>query len=143
MITSLVIFNNKNYVPERWHTSLIMIAVMLIPFLFNLWFRKVIDAFEMTGGIIHIALFLVFVIVLIVFGPRSDTDFVFKTLIWEESGWQSPGVSWGLGLLSMTFSVTGADSVLHMCKSSVAWQIPFSNVVIRRRSQEGPHSGAA
>lgn len=58
----------------------------------------------------------VFIIVLIVFGPRSDSDFVFKTLIWKESGWESPGVSWGLGLLSMTFSVTGADSVLHMCK---------------------------
>lgn len=93
-----------------------MIAVMLVPFTFNLWFRKVLDTFEMTGGIIHIGLFIVFIVVLIVFGPRSDTDFVFKTLIWKDSGWESPGVSWGLGLLSMTFSVTGADSVLHMCK---------------------------
>ncbi|OAL02849.1 amino acid transporter [Phaeosphaeriaceae sp. SRC1lsM3a] len=115
MITSLAIFNNENYVPERWHTSLIMIAVMVVPFTFNLWFRKVIDAFEMIGGLLHVGLFIVFIIVLIVFGPKSDPDFVFKTLTWEESGWNSPGVSWGLGLLSMTFSVTGADSVLHMC----------------------------
>lgn len=115
MITSLAIFNNENYVPERWHTSLIMIAIMIVPFTFNLWFRKLLDAFEMTGGILHICLFIVVIVVLIVFGPRSDPNFVFKTLIWEESGWNNKGVSWGLGLLSMTFSVTGADSVLHMC----------------------------
>lgn len=45
MITSLAIFNNEDYVPERWHTSLIMIAIMLVPFMFNLWFRKVLDAY--------------------------------------------------------------------------------------------------
>lgn len=132
MITSLAIFNNENYVPERWHTSLIMIAVMVVPFMFNLWFRKVIDAFEMIGGLLHVGLFIVFIIVLIVFGPRSDPNFVFKTLTWEESGWNSPGVSWGLGLLSMTFSVTGADSVLHMCKS-VLRNLWLELIVPRRR----------
>jgi amino acid transporter len=115
MITSLAIFNNEKYVPERWHTSLIMIAIMVVPFTFNLWFRKLLDAFEITGGILHICLFVVVIVVFVVFGPRSDPDFVFKTLTWEESGWNNKGVSWGLGLLSMTFSVTGADSVLHMC----------------------------
>jgi choline transport protein len=116
MITSLAIFNNEAYVPERWHTSLIMIAVMLIPFMCNLWFRKVLDSFEAVGGLLHIGLFIVFMVVLIVYGPRSDNDFVFKTLTSDVSGWNNSGVSWGLGLLSMTFSVTGADSVLHMCK---------------------------
>jgi choline transport protein len=116
IITSLAIFNNENYVPERWHTSLIMIAIMIIPFISNLWFRKVLDSFEMTGGVLHIGLFIVFIVILIVFGPHSSPNFVFKTLTYETSGWNSPGVSWGLGLLSMTFSVTGADSVLHMCK---------------------------
>lgn len=61
-------------------------------------------------------LFIVFVAVLIAKGTRSDTIFVFKTLTTEVSGWNNPGISWGLGLLSMTFSVTGADSVIHMCK---------------------------
>ncbi|KAH8725649.1 amino acid/polyamine transporter I [Phaeosphaeriaceae sp. PMI808] len=131
MITSLAIFNNENYVPERWHTSLIMIAIMLVPFAFNLYFRKVLDAFEITGGILHICLFIVFIVVLIVFGPRSEPDFVFKNLTWETSGWNNPGVSWGLGLLSMTFSVTGADSVLHMCDEvkKVRTRVPRSIII--------------
>lgn len=102
-------FNNEAYVAERWHTSLIMIATMVVPFIFNLWFRKVLDTFEMAGGILHIVLFIVFIVVLIVFGPKSDPDFVFKTLISDASGWNNPGVSWGLGLLTITFSVTGRN----------------------------------
>jgi choline transport protein len=93
-----------------------MIATMVMPFVFNLWFRKLLDAFEIIGGILHIILFIVFIVVLIVFGPRSSPDFVFNSLISDASGWQNAGVSWGLGLLTVTFSVSGYDSVLHMSK---------------------------
>lgn len=120
LITSLAIFNSETYEPERWHTSLIMIATMILPFVFNLWFRKVLDTFEITGGILHIILFIVFVVVLIVFGPRSNSEFVFEYLITSESGWHDPGVCWSLGLLTVTFSVSGFDSVLHMSE----WRNP-------------------
>ncbi|KAL1612286.1 hypothetical protein SLS60_000510 [Paraconiothyrium brasiliense] len=90
-------FNNEDYVPERWHTSLIMIATLVVPFTFNLWFRKILNAMEIAGGVLHICLFVIFVVILIVFGSRSSDDFVFKTLIWESSGWNSKGVSFGLG----------------------------------------------
>lgn len=84
-----------------------MIATMVVPFVFNLWFRKLLDVFELTGGILHICLFIVFIVVLIVLGPKNDSDFVFKTLVSDVSGWNNPGVSWGLGLLTVTFSVSG------------------------------------
>lgn len=109
-------FDNENYVPKRWHTSLVMIAVMILPILCNLWFRKVLAPFQATGGVLHVGLFVVFIAVLIATGTRSDSNFVFKTLTTDVSGWTNPGVSWSLGLLSATFSVTGADSVLHMCE---------------------------
>ena len=70
----------------------------------------------MFGGILYFVLFIIFLVILIVFGPRNSNDFVFKTLVWEISGWNDKGVSWGLGLLSMSFSVAGADSIQHMCK---------------------------
>ncbi|KAL5117829.1 hypothetical protein ACEQ8H_004303 [Pleosporales sp. CAS-2024a] len=131
MVTSMAVFNYEDYTPERWHTSLIMIAIMLVPFISNLWFRKVMDAFEMIGGVLHICLFVVFIVLLIVFGPRSDPEFVFQTLTYKESGWNNPGISWGLGLLSMTFSVTGADSVLHMCDEvkKVRTRVPRSIIL--------------
>jgi len=124
MITSLAIFNNDSYVPERWHTSLIMIATVVIPFACNIWFRKVLNVFEAIGGILHIVMFIVFIAVLIALGPRNDAEFVFKTLVYDQSGWSNKGVCWGLGLLSVSFPVVGFDSVLHMCKSPVSsWRL--------------------
>ncbi|KAF2849473.1 amino acid transporter [Plenodomus tracheiphilus IPT5] len=131
IVTALAIFNNEDYVPQRWHTSLIMIAGMTIPFFFNLWFRKLVNYFETMGGILHVCLFIVFIVVFSVFGTRSDPEFVFQTLVWEESGWDNKGVSWGLGLLSMSFSVAGADSVLHMCDEvkKVRTRVPRSIIL--------------
>jgi choline transport protein len=40
---------------------------------------------------------------------RSTPDFVFNTLTTGQSGWTNPGVSWGLGLLTVTFAVSGAE----------------------------------
>ncbi|KAK1673623.1 amino acid/polyamine transporter I [Colletotrichum godetiae] len=114
IITSLAIFNNDDYEPQRWHTSLIMIGTLVLPFIFNLWFRKFLNAFEIIGGVLHIALFVAFIIIFAALGQRSSPDYVFKTLTSDLSGWNNPGISWGLGLLTITFSVTGFDSVIHM-----------------------------
>ncbi|KAF1997787.1 amino acid transporter [Amniculicola lignicola CBS 123094] len=128
LVSSLAMFNYPEYVVKRWHTSLIMIATMIFPLLFNLYFRKVLDTFEITGGILHIVLFIVFIVVLVVFGPRSDPSFVFDTLTSDLSGWNNEGVSWGLGLLTVSFSVAGFDSILHMSEEvkKVRTRVPRS-----------------
>ncbi|KAK6074503.1 LPXTG-domain-containing protein [Seiridium cupressi] len=99
VITSLVMFNDDTYIPERWHTSLIMIATMIIPLLSNLWFRKILGALESFAGILHICLFVVFIAILAAMGPKGDSDFVFKTLTHD---------------LSATFSLSGVDGAIHM-----------------------------
>ncbi|KAF2245290.1 amino acid transporter [Trematosphaeria pertusa] len=131
MITSLAIFNNKTYEPQRWHTSLIMIATMVLAFVFNLRFRNLLDAFEITGGVLHFVLFVVIIAVIAALNPRSSSDFVFKTLTSDVSGWSNPGVSWGLGLLTVTFSVSGYDSVLHMSDEvkKVRTRVPQSIII--------------
>lgn len=107
MITALAIFNYPDYNPQRWHTTMIMWVLIVIPFVFNLWFKPLLNTFELIGGIGHVVFFFVSMITLIVLGERSTTDFVFKTLTNDASGWTNPGVAWGIGLLTVTFSVTG------------------------------------
>ncbi|KAF7521559.1 hypothetical protein G7054_g12410 [Neopestalotiopsis clavispora] len=114
MITSLIMFNKESYVPERWHTSLLMIGTMVVPLLCNLWFRKVLSSIETLAGVLHICLFIVYIAVLASGGTRNDNDFVFKTLTHDVSGWSNPGVAFCLGLLSATFSLSGVDSIIHM-----------------------------
>ena len=117
MITSLALFNYENYEPKAWHTTLTMWALIIVPFVFNLWFRKLLNAFEIVGGVLHFVFFFVSLITLAAMSKRSTTDFVFKTLTTGVSGWENPGISCGLGLLTVTFSVLGFDGVLHMSQT--------------------------
>lgn len=110
IITALIIFNNESYEPQRWHTAMIMWLFILIPIIFNLWFRKVLNTLETLGGIVHVVFFFVNIIVLGVLARRSTTDFVFKTLTNDLSGWTNPGISFGLGLLTMAFPIAGKNS---------------------------------
>ncbi|KAF2673819.1 amino acid transporter [Microthyrium microscopicum] len=128
IVEALIIFNNDSYVPERWHVALLMWFFILVPFVLNLWLRKVLNALESLGGIIHVIFFIVNIIVLSVLARRSTTDFVFKTLTHDISGWTNPGVAFGLGLLTMTFPLGGADGILHMADEikSVRTRMPIS-----------------
>jgi len=104
----LVVFNNENYVPKAWHISLTMWALIAILFISNLWFRQLINMFELFGGLFHIIFFISSIITLVVLARRSLTGFVFNTLTTGQSGWNNPGVSWGIGLLTLTYALTGS-----------------------------------
>lgn len=111
---SLAMFNHENYTPESWHTSLVMIAAIVLPLACNLWFRRMLNFLETFGGVLHVCLLIAFIAVLAGRGQKSDESFVFGTLVTDRSGWTNPGVSWSLGLLTVTFSLSGLDSVIHM-----------------------------
>ncbi|KAF2096005.1 amino acid transporter [Rhizodiscina lignyota] len=114
MMTALASFCHPDYEVKNWHTMLIMWGLICVPFFFNLYFRQLLNAFEIFGGLFHFLFFLVWIIVLVTLARRSTTDYVFKTLTTGVSGWNNPGVCWGLGLLTVTFPLSGADAVLHM-----------------------------
>jgi choline transport protein len=107
VITGLTIFNNPDYVPQRWHSTLIMWAITTFPFLGNFWFRKLLGPLEAIGAICHVVFFIVSIITLVVLAQRSTVDYVFKTLTHDVSGWTSPVVAWGIGLLTVTYPLTG------------------------------------
>jgi len=113
IITALAAFNYETYQPKAWHTTLIMWGLILVPFVFNLWFRQLLNTFELLGGLLHISFFFASIITLAVLARRSTPDFVFNTLTTGQSGWTNPGVSWGLGLLTVTFAVSGAENGIH------------------------------
>jgi len=91
-----------------------MWAIILVLFILNLSFRKLLNAFELLGGIFHFCFYVIAVVILAVLGPRSPPDYVFKTLTKGLSGWNNNGVAWGLGLLTITYAVNGFDGSIHM-----------------------------
>jgi hypothetical protein len=110
----MIIFNYDSYVPQRWHGTLLTWAWVLIPVLWNIYARRLLVILELIGGVCHIFFFICTVIILGVMAQRSTSDFVFKTLINDVSGWTNPCAAFSIGLLSATFSISGFDGVLHM-----------------------------
>lgn len=91
-----------------------MWGFIITPLVFNLYFKKLLNIFETIGGILHVIFFVTTLVTLTVLAQRSTTDFVFKTLVTGQSGWTNPGISFGIGLLTVVFPVAAADGVLHM-----------------------------
>jgi choline transport protein len=105
-IQGLVVLNHPNYVLERWHGTLLMWAVMILTFGVNVYAIKILPALQLVGGIFHVTFFIILVVPLVLLSPRSTPKFVFTELL-NNGGWESDGVSWCLGLLTVTYCFLG------------------------------------
>ena len=102
----IIVLNNPGYVYQRWHGTLIMWALLILTFVVNVWFIKLLPLIELLGGICHVTFFIALLVTLVCLAPRSSADFVFTTLL-NEGGWKSDGISWCIGLLTVTFCFVG------------------------------------
>ncbi|KAF2461493.1 amino acid/polyamine transporter I [Lineolata rhizophorae] len=114
VVQGLIILNKEDYVPEAWHGTLLQWSYLLVPYLCNLFARKILPALEILGGIMHVVFFIAAVVTLTVLAPRSSAEFVFNSSLFGQSGWTNEGVQWCIGLLSITAVLTGFDGVLHL-----------------------------
>jgi len=105
-IQGLIILNYPEYEPQRWHGTLIMWAYLGVQFVTNVWGIRLLPVVEMIGGVCHIVFFILILVVLVVLAPKSSADFVFTQFI-NEGGWESNGVSWCIGLLTVVYCFVG------------------------------------
>jgi len=112
-IQGLVVLNNPSYVFQRWHGTLIMWAVMILSFAVNVYAIQILPLIQLFGGIMHVTFFIALVVPLVLLAPRSTPEFVFTELL-NEGGWKSDGISWCLGMLTVTYCFIGFDGAIHM-----------------------------
>lgn len=106
MLQSLVVVNYPTYVAEAWHVTLLIFALVIVEGLINMYAFWVIPWIELMAGILHIVLFIIFVVVLVTLAPRHNADFVFFEKS-QASGWNNYYISWNLGLLTPTWGFVG------------------------------------
>ena len=105
-IQGLAILNYESYSPERWHGTMIFWAVVVVSTCVNVFGTKILPALETLVGILHICLWFVWFIPLVYLSPQRSADWVF-TDFENNSGWSNNGVSWCLGLLTVTYPFVG------------------------------------
>lgn len=106
MIQGLVILNYPDYVPERWHLTLIILAMLVVEGLMNMYTFRLIPWIELLAGILHVVLFIVFVVVLVALAPRHTPEYVFFKGS-NASGWTNNFVAWNIGLVTPTWGFVG------------------------------------
>ncbi|KAH8700110.1 putative amino acid permease [Talaromyces proteolyticus] len=112
-IQGMVILNNPTYVPARWHSTLIMWALTGFSFAVNVWGIQLLPSIQLLGGIFHIVFFIALSVPLVLLANRSTPEFVFKTMM-NNGGWSNDGISWCLGMLTVTYCFLGFDGAIHM-----------------------------
>lgn len=66
LIQSLVELNFPDYVPKQYQLTLIVWAILVVEGLMNIYMFQLIPWLELLAGLLHIILFIVFVVVLLV-----------------------------------------------------------------------------
>ncbi|KAK5104740.1 hypothetical protein LTS08_002632 [Lithohypha guttulata] len=113
IIATLVTVQYPDYTPKAYHITLIMWAFCILLGMVNQYAFWLIPWVEMAAGLLHIVLFIVFVVVLSTLGQRHSSEFVFTSKS-NLSGWNNDFVSLNLGIILITWGFVGFDGAVHM-----------------------------
>ena len=102
--------NYDSYNPERWHATLLMWAVLVVTFAINVYGIQILPVIQLIGGIFHVTFFVIIIVPLILLAPRSTPQFVFTEVL-NEGGYTSDGLSWCIGLLTVTYAFLGKGQI--------------------------------
>lgn len=121
--------NYESYVFQRWHSTLIGLAVATFSFGFNSFLAKKLPLLEGTVLFVHIFGFIAIFVTLWVMGPKGDASEVFTTFN-NYGGWSSDGGSALVGMFAVILPLLGADAAVHMSEElrDASKQLPRSMI---------------
>ncbi|GAB7352183.1 hypothetical protein MBLNU459_g2662t1 [Dothideomycetes sp. NU459] len=110
----LLVLNYPSYVPERWQGTLLMYACLLVVVIVNTLGARLLPKIEYLVLALHTAGFLIILVILAVLAPKSSASFVFSDFDASEAGWNSNGLAWFIGLISVNLPFVGYDGPWHL-----------------------------
>ncbi|KAK3312091.1 putative GABA permease [Apodospora peruviana] len=113
-LQGLIILNHASYIPERWHLTPIIIAIITFCMAFNTFLYRQLPLVENLALVLHVLGFFVVLIPLWAMGsPTASASDVFFTFT-DGGGWGNTGLSCLVGMLGPLFGFIGPDSATHM-----------------------------
>ncbi|KAL6713984.1 hypothetical protein ACLMJK_008478 [Lecanora helva] len=112
-IQGLIVLNHPNYVPQRWHGSLIAIALVFFSLFINTILARNLPSIEGIILVLHVFGFIAILVPLWVLAPHSSAHEVF-TAFNDGGNWGSTGLAVLIGILSPQLSLIGPDAATHM-----------------------------
>lgn len=112
-IQGLLLLNDPSYSLERWHGTLLAIAIVLVAVIVNTTLVKQLPKIEVLMLCLGICGFISVVTVLWTLAPRTPAQVVF-TEFQNNGGWPNTGLSTLIGMTGPVFVFAGADAAVHM-----------------------------
>ena len=113
MIQGLIILWDEDYVPRRWHGTMLMIVMALISTFFNTYGARHLPLLEGMVLMLHVFGFFGVLMPLWILAPKQSASDVF--LSFQDGGqWGSIGAACVVGMASAIFSFIGPDAGTHM-----------------------------
>ena len=113
-IQGLITLNNSSYVPQQWHGTLLVIAVVLFAIVFNTSMAKQLPIVEIVILVIHIVGLFAIIIPLLVMAPEKNSGKVALLDFYNGGNWPTVGLATMIGLLTPLGSMLGFDCAVHM-----------------------------
>ena len=105
-IQGLLVLNVDGYQFERWHGTLLVIAIASFSIIFNTVAARQLPMVEGLVLILHVFGFFAIMIPLWVLAPRNSASVVF-TQFSDNGGWGNIGLACLIGMLGPTFTLLG------------------------------------
>lgn len=113
IIQGLITLNHGSYVPQEWHGTLLVVAVVTFCIVFNTSLAQKLPLIESLILILHIVGLFAIIVPLWVLAPRNSAQVAF--LQFNNGGnWSTTGVAFMIGLLTSLGSMMGFDCAVHM-----------------------------
>ena len=113
IIEGLIILNHDSYVPQQWHGTLLVIAVVAFAIIFNTTLAKKLPVIENMLLFVHTLGLFAVIIPLLVMGTRNSAKDAL--LVFTNAGnWSTMGTAVMIGLLTPLGSMMGFDCMVHM-----------------------------
>ncbi|KAB8068941.1 amino acid transporter [Aspergillus leporis] len=113
IIQGLIVLNHEDYTSERWHGTLLVVAITFFGILFNTFLAKKLPFVEVLILILHVVGLFAIVIPLWVLAPRRSAKQVF-TEFNNGGGWNSVGTATLVGFSTTITALIGYDCAVHM-----------------------------
>ncbi|KAL4988635.1 amino acid/polyamine transporter I [Aspergillus falconensis] len=113
IIQGLIVLNDPSYSFERWHGTLLVIAITTFSIFFNTFLARNLPMVEALILIIHVVGLFAIIIPLWVLAPRNNAKAVF-TEFNNGGGWNSDGTATLVGFSTTITAMIGYDCSVHM-----------------------------
>ncbi|KAL9593955.1 MAG: hypothetical protein Q9219_007293 [cf. Caloplaca sp. 3 TL-2023] len=114
-IQGLIILNHADYVPQRWHGSLMAIALVCVSLFINTVLAKALPTIQASILVLHVCGFIAILIPLWVLPSHTPAQEIF-TQFNDGGDWHSVGLASLVGILSPTVALIGPDAAVHIAE---------------------------